>query len=85
MAGYSFKLEKVLNYKEKIEDIKKAEFAESSHKLNMEEERLLYFSKYKENLLNKKKVNNIASIGQYKLYSSYINDLSNIIENQKSL
>lgn len=83
MAGYTFKLEKLLNYKEKIEDIKKVDFAESSQKLNIEEERLLYFNKYKESLLNKKKAKSTASVGQYKLYSTYINDLSQKIENQK--
>ncbi len=85
MAGYNFKLEKLLNYKEKIEDIKKAEFAETSHKLNLEEERLLYFNNYKENLLKRKKASNVASVSQYKLYSNYIYDISKIIENQKKV
>ena len=84
MAKYNFKLEKVLNYKEKVEDLKKNEFAESSHKLNIEEEKLLYYNNYKESLLNKKRATNSASIGQYKLYSSYIDDLSKKIKNQKN-
>ena len=85
MAKYNFKLEKVLNYKEKVEDLKKNEFAESSHKLNIEEEKLLYYNNYKESLLNKKRATNSASIGQYKLYSSYIDDLSKKIKNQKKV
>lgn len=84
MAGYSFKLEKVLNYKEKVEDIKKAELAERNRRLYVEEERLLFFNNHKENILSRKKSTQNASVGEYKLYSSYINDLSNIIKNQKS-
>ncbi len=85
MAGYSFKLEKVLNYKEKVEDIKKAELAERNRRLYVEEERLLFFNNHKENILSRKKSTQNASVGEYKLYSSYINDLSNIIKNQKKL
>lgn len=85
MAGYNFKLERVLNYKEKLEDIKKARFADSTNKLNKEEEKLLYFNTYKENLLEKQKAKKNTSIGYYKLYNNYLNDLSAMIKNQEKV
>lgn len=85
LAGYNFKLERVLNYKEKLEDIKKARFADSTNKLNKEEEKLLYFNTYKENLLEKQKAKKNTSIGYYKLYNNYLNDLSAMIKNQEKV
>jgi len=85
LSGYSFKFEKLLNYKEKIEDIKKVEFTESSNKLNMEVEKLSSYNRYKESLLNKKNSRNTASVGEYRLFCNYINDLTKKIENQKKV
>src|SRR5690606_12578533 len=85
LAGYNFKLERVINYKEKLEDIKKAIFADSTNKLNKEEEKLLYFNTYKENLLEKQKAKKNTSIGYYKLYNNYLNDLSAMIKNQEKV
>ncbi|MFA5575804.1 MAG: flagellar export protein FliJ [Tissierellaceae bacterium] len=85
MARYKFKLDRVLNYKERIEDIKKAEYAEYNSLLMREEERLNYFNNYKEKLLTRKDISNESvTVASYKLHSDYIKDISNMIENQKA-
>lgn len=84
MAKYKFKLDRVLNYKERIEDIKKAEFAEYNSILIREEERLNHFNNYKKDLLMQKRESlNSLTIGTFKLHSDYLKDISNLIETQK--
>ena len=45
--GYSFRLEKVLNYKENVENLKKAEYGDVNRRLNQEEEKLLNYNNHK--------------------------------------
>lgn len=88
MTSYShnFKLQKVLNYKENIENFKKTEFGNINLKLNKEEEILLNYNLCKEKLVTKKKESiNSISIGHLKLYNDYLNDISSNIENQEQI
>jgi flagellar FliJ protein len=82
--NYSFKLEKVLNYKENIEDLKKSKYGDINSRVNNEEERLIGFNQHKENLVveKNKSVKN-TSIGNLKLYNSYLQDISVTIQNQE--
>ncbi len=84
--GYNFKLEKVLNYKENIENFKKAEYGNMNQKLISAEERLEKFYSYKNKLITEKNENikniNIANL---KLYNNYLQDISTNIENQKHI
>jgi flagellar export protein FliJ len=82
--GYSFKLEKVLNYKENIEIFKKTEYGNMNQRLNSAEEKLEKFYLYKNKLLTEKNgsTNNI-SIAHLKLYNDYLQDISTNIENQE--
>lgn len=82
--NYSFKLEKVLNYKENIEDLKKSKYGDINSRVNNEKERLIGFNQHKENLVveKNKSVKN-TSIGNLKLYNSYLQDISVTIQNQE--
>ncbi|MBU5426530.1 flagellar export protein FliJ [Tissierella pigra] len=82
--NYSFRLEKVLNYKENIEDLKKAKYGDINSRLNNEEEILVSFNQHKANLVVEK--NNSAkrtNIGNLKLYNSYLQDISVTIQKQE--
>ncbi|WMM26977.1 flagellar export protein FliJ [Tissierella sp. MB52-C2] len=82
--NYSFKLEKVLNYKENIEDLKKSKYGDINSRVNNEEERLIGFNQHKENLVvEKNKSVKSTSIGNLKLYNSYLQDISVTIQNQE--
>lgn len=84
--GYNFKLEKVLNYKETIEDFKKVEYGDVHQKLNKEEEKLYDFNLYKENLISdKNKSTKRTNIGSLKLYNNFLQDISKNIENQEKI
>lgn len=86
MAGYSFKLEKVLNYKEKLENIKKAEYGDINRRLNNEEEKLLNYNNYKQSLVTEKnQITKNINVGHLKLYNDYLQDISNMIENQEKV
>ena len=86
MAEYKYKLERILNYKEKLEGIKKAQHAEINYKLNMEEERLEKFNTYKSNLLVQKcEALESVTIGHVRIYNNYLNDLSKLIVNQEEV
>ncbi len=82
--GYSFRLEKVLNYKENIENIKKGEYGDINRRLNNEEKKLLNYNIHKEDLLTKKyesiKNTNVANL---KLYNNYLQEISSNIEKQE--
>ncbi|WP_353095310.1 flagellar export protein FliJ [Tissierella praeacuta] len=84
--GYSFRLEKVLNYKENIENLKKAEYGDVNKRLNDEEEKLLNYSIHKEDLLVRKNesTKNISA-GNLKLYNNYLQDISSNIKKQENI
>lgn len=86
MMGYNFRLEKVLNYKETIEDFKKTEFGEVHQKLNKEESILLDYNMYKKTLLrDKNQSTRKTNIGNLKLFNNYLEDISKNIETQEQI
>lgn len=86
MIGYNFRLKKVLNYKETVEDFKKTEYGEVNQKLNNEERILLNYNIYKENLLkDKNRSTRKTSIGSLKLFNNYLKDISINIETQEQI
>lgn len=86
MMGYNFRLEKVLNYKENIENLKKAQYGDVNRRLNNEEEKLMNYNIHKENLLTKiNESNKNTSVGNLKLYNNYLQDISSSIKKQESL
>ncbi|MDR7856270.1 flagellar export protein FliJ [Tissierella sp.] len=86
LAGYSFKLERILNYKENIENFKKVEYGNVNQKLISAEEILESFYFHKNKLITEKNetINNI-SIANLKLYNDYLQDISSNIENQEHI
>ena len=54
MVKFNFKLERVLNYKQTVEDYKKNKFGLVQQKLNKEEAILNDFNEYKKMILNEK-------------------------------
>lgn len=86
MMGYNFKLERVLNYKETVENFKKAEYGDVHQKLNKEEETLYKYNRYKESLLNdREESSRKTSIANLKLYNNYIQDMAKNIEKQEQI
>lgn len=86
MRGFSFKLDKVLNYKENIENIKKAEYGDINQKLIREEEKLLSYHTYKKDLLEKRNEHSKGTtINNLKLYNRVLEDISQAIKNQEKL
>lgn len=86
MMGYSFRLEKVLGYKENVENLKKAQYGDVNRRLNDEEEKLLNYNIHKENLLTKKNESTKnTSVGNLKLYNNYLQDISSNIKKQESI
>ena len=84
--SYSFKLEKVLNYKENMENLKKTEYGDVNRRLNNEQEKLLNYNIHKESLLiQKKESSENTSVGNLKLYNNYLQDISSNIKKQESI
>ncbi|SHD77013.1 flagellar export protein FliJ [Schnuerera ultunensis] len=81
--NFNFKLEKVLNYKRTIEDLKKNQYGVVQQRLNSEESKLDDFNRYKKNLLDEK--NSTATktkVGNLAMYSTYIEDVNTRIKEQ---
>lgn len=84
MRGYNFKFNKILNYKESIENIKKVKYGEINQKLIQEEEILEKYYNYKEEIItNKKESSSKSNIGHLRLINRYLDDISSTIENQE--
>ncbi len=83
---FNFRLEKVLNYKKTIEDLKKSQYGIVQQKLNKEENRLDDYVKFKKNLLNEKDLSSIkTSVGNLAMYSNCINHVNTRIKKQEEL
>lgn len=84
--GYNFKLEKVLNYKETMEDFKKAEYGDVNQKLNREEQILYDYNLRKQDLVkDKSNSSKKTNIGNLKLYNNYLQEISKNIEKQEDI
>ena len=57
MMNFNFRLEKVLNYKETVEDYKKGQYGTAQGQLNREESKLDTFNQNKSNLNDEKNSN----------------------------
>ncbi|MCF6463338.1 flagellar export protein FliJ [Clostridium sp. Cult1] len=83
---FNFRLEKVLNYKKTIEDLKKSQYGIVQQRLNKEENRLDDYVKFKKNLLNEKDLSVMkTSVGNLAMYSNYINHVNTRIKKQEEL
>lgn len=84
MEKFNFKLEKVLDYKGIVESYKKSSYGKIKRILAAEEDKLEKYCSLKENLKKERNmaINNI-SVGNFKLYNDYINEVDKAIEQQK--
>lgn len=86
MASFNFKLERVLNYKETVENQKKNKFAQVRQRLNREELLLDDFYKHKRLVVEEKNsYNRKIKAGELALYNTYIDTINRRIENQKMI
>lgn len=86
MASFNFKLEKVLNYKETVENQTKLKFAQVNQRLIREEAILNEFYDKKKSVIERKNSSNIGiKAGELALYNSYIDVLNKRIERQSSI
>lgn len=86
MEKFNFKLERVLNYKETIENYKKNRYGMVKQKLDREESILNNFNEYKRSLIDEK--NSLSAnikVGDFRIYSSYINTLNDKIKQQEEV
>ncbi len=86
MEKFNFRLEKVLEYREKIEDINKAEFGKAKKKLddemNVFEEILLH----KDNVIfNRENILSNATINDLKNYNQYLIRVKEKLASQKEV
>lgn len=83
---YNFRLEKVLNYKGKVEDIKKAEHMKANSVLRQEETKLVEYKNYKYKLVEEKDSSTSKkNINQMILFNNYLNTVNKGIESQKEV
>lgn len=81
---FNFKLERVLNFKENIEQIKKAEFGSVQQKFHLEEEKLKKINDHKKEITRKENsLKRKGKIGQLSMVNNYILNLENRIKDQK--
>jgi flagellar FliJ protein len=84
--NFNFRLEKVLNYKETIEDYKKGKYGTAQKKLNQEENKLDNFHQYKNSLKNEKNLSATKTkVGNLAMYNDYINDITLKIKEQEEI
>lgn len=86
MASFKFKLEKVLNYKETVENQTKLRFAQVKQKLTREETILNEYYEQKRSVIDRKNSSSKGiKVGELALYNSYIGVLNKRIERQSSI
>lgn len=84
MGGYKFKLQKILEYKETVEGLKKSEYSVAIQKLNEEEEILSeYISRKSQIIKDREGKDGRISVGSLKLYNDYIVEITGMIEKQE--
>ncbi|NMA87259.1 MAG: flagellar export protein FliJ [Tissierellia bacterium] len=86
MMNFNFRLERVLNFKENMEEIKKAEYGSARQKLNKEEDKLENFNYHKNNIKDEKDLLTAKTkAGNLAMYNDYILDLDKKIKVQKDV
>lgn len=84
MSGYKFKLQRVLDYKETVEGLKKSEYGTAIQKLNEEKEILSnYISRKSEIIKQFSTKDDKINIGSFRIYNNYISEITNKIKNQE--
>jgi len=83
MAGFKFRLEKILNYKETVENQSKIKFAQVKQKLTIEEALLNDFYNQKKSVIDRRNSSSKGiKVGELAMYNSYIGALNKRIEKQ---
>lgn len=86
MSNFNFRLERVLNYKGTVEEIKKAEYGDSQRKLNFEEDKLHTYNRHKNSVKDEKDLSTSkTNAGNLAMYSDYISILDNKIKDQEEV
>lgn len=86
MATFNFKLEKVLNYKEIVENQKKSRFAQVKQRLIKEEALLNDFYNHKNELIKEKNISSKEiKVGELAMYNSYIDMINRKINQQQNI
>ena len=76
MMNFNFRLERVLNFKESIEELKKAEYGTVQQKLNQEEDKLEKINYHKIDIKNQKNLSTTKTkVGNLALFNDYIVNL----------
>lgn len=84
MEKFTFRLEKVLDYKERVEDLNKAEYSKANKKLNEELVVLEDYISERKRLTNERNINvDSISINDLKSYNIYLNSMNSRIVNQQ--
>lgn len=84
MPGFKFRLQKILEHRETLENIKKGEFGKAQNNLNIEKEKLTEFINAKQAIAIQKEERSKASITMNELqkYNNYLMNLSEKIQLQ---
>lgn len=86
MTEFNFKFEKILNYKENVENIKKSKYGALKQKLTEEEEKLESYYEYKTKLKNERnELTGTYNIGELKMFNNHYEEVVEKIENQKEI
>ena len=86
MMNFNFRLERVLNFKETVEELKKAEYGSAQRRLNQEEDKLNSYNQYKSTIKDEKNLSaSKTNVGNLAMYSDYIRDLDKKIKNQEEV
>lgn len=85
MAGFKFRLEKILEHREMLENIKKGEFANVQAKLKFETDELARFNEIRKSLAKDKEDASInaTTMSELQKYNIYMENLKRTIELQE--
>ncbi len=86
MMNFNFRLERVLNFKDTVEELKKAEYGNAQRKLNQEEDKLNSYNQHKNVIKYEKNLSvSKTNAGNLAMYSDYIKDLDKKIKSQEKV
>lgn len=86
MTNFNFRLERVLNFKETVEVLKKAEYGTAQKRLNQEENKLDTYNQHKDTIKGEKDLSaSNTKVGNLAMYSDYIRDLNKRIKDQEEI
>lgn len=86
MMKFKFRMERVLSYKQTIENHKKSQYGRAQQNLNNEEMKLNTINQYKENMKNEKNLSATkTNVGNLAMYNNYINNITIEIKSQEKI